>query len=206
MTRVTFTEDEKKQPWLPLVLEACAVIDQGVAEAVGRARKATGKDLACRRGCDICCRTQRDIPVYPHEMMGIYWYCTEKIKQPTREVLRVRLAERGRGGSCPFLVDGGCIVHPLRPTGCRQFNVFGSPCAEGEDPFHARREDVVTPERSFTQRAFRLVLSLYGIDDASMGEKEKKAAAERVVHTQVVNLQTFDWGKLAERMREAPSS
>lgn len=203
MPRVTFAEDEKTHSWLTLVLDAYAVVDEGVGRAVAEEEKKIGRKLACRRGCDTCCRTQLDIPVYPHEMMGLYWYCAEKIKQPTREVLRMRLLDRKRRG-CPFLLDGACSIHPLRPTGCRQFNVFGTPCAEGEDPFHTRKEDVVTPERAFAHRAFALVLSLYGVDDSAMGEKEKKSAAERVIHTQVVNLQSFDWGKLAERMKAGP--
>jgi hypothetical protein len=198
MTRLTFAEDEKEHTWLSLVLDACAVVDEGVRQAVEGERRKSGRELACRKGCDACCSIQRDIPVYPHEMMGIYWYCAEKIKQPT-----LRLQD-GKRTSCPFLLDGACVVHPLRPTGCRQFNVFGTPCAEGEDPYHTRRKDVVTPDRAFAHRAFGLVLSLYGVDDTSMGDKEKRAAAERVIHSQVVNLQTFDWGKLAERMREGP--
>jgi len=203
VARVTFAEDEKAHSWLTLVLDAYAIVDEGVGRAVEKELARSGRELACRRGCDTCCRTQRDIPVYPHEMMGIYWYCTEKIKQPTREVLRMRLLD-GQRTSCPFLLDGACVIHPLRPTGCRQFNVFGAPCAEGEDPFHTRKGDVVTPERSFAHRAFGLVLALYGVDDSAMGEKEKKSTAERVIHTQVVNLQAFDWGKLAERMKTGP--
>ncbi|MBS1114086.1 MAG: hypothetical protein H6Q92_1849, partial [Nitrospirae bacterium] len=37
---------------------------------------------------------------------------------------------------------------------CRQFNVFGSPCAEGEDPYYTRREDVLLPIKQYTDRAF----------------------------------------------------
>ena len=195
-----FPEDEEKITWLPGLLDAYALIDEGVKKAVSRREKEGGRDLACRRGCDACCRAQKDSPVYPHELTGIYWYCMEKLRQPTREVLRQKLLRHQSGGSCPFLMEGVCVVHPVRPTGCRQFNVFGEPCAEGEDPYHTRRGDVLTPDRGVTRRAFARVLGFYGVDEASA---KKKETVEKIIHTQVVNLTECPWSKLAEKMGEA---
>lgn len=197
--RRNYPDDEAKVAWLPRLLDSYAVIDEGVAAAIRRQEKESGRKCACGQGCDTCCRTQRDIPVYPHELTGIYWYCMEKIRQPTREVLRQQLLRRRPGDPCPFLMGGSCIVHPLRPTGCRQFNVFGRACEEGEDPFHSRREDVLTPDREVTRRAFALVLGFYGIDEET---GRKKGMVESLIRSQVVNLPGCDWWKLAERMKE----
>jgi Fe-S-cluster containining protein len=197
--RISFPKEEKANPWMSDLLDCHALVDEGVALAIEERTAEEGVTLACRRGCDSCCRSQRDIPVYPHELMGIYWYCVEKIKQPTREVLRHQFTGHGPEDPCPFLMSGACAIHPVRPAGCRQFNVFVRPCEEGEDPFHSRREDVLTPRREYTHRAFSRVLSLYG-----GGKKEDRPAdlVEKVIRTQVVNLQTYDWKKLAARMKE----
>ena len=200
--RKVFPDDEKRYQWLSLLLDACALIDEGVDGAVARAEERTGLRLACRRGCDSCCRTQRDIPVYAHEVTGIYWYCTEKVRPPTRGVLRHRLATHTRGGACPFLMDGACVIHPVRPAGCRQFNVLGEPCAEGEDPYHTRRRDVVAPPREVLRRAFGLVLPLYGKEALKGGRKE---TVEAIINTQALRLPDLDWARLASRMGEYDS-
>ncbi len=197
--RRSFPDDERKHPWLPLLLDAYALVDEGVAAAVEREERRTGRRLACRRGCDSCCRTQRDIPVYAHEVTGIYWYCTERIRPPTRGVLSHRLAARTPEQACPFLMDGACVIHPVRPAGCRQFNVLGEACADGEDPFHSRREDVVAPPREVLHRAFGLVLPLYGKEVLKARRKE---TVEKIIHTQALRLPGLDWRRLASRMSE----
>jgi Fe-S-cluster containining protein len=69
---------------------------------------------------------------------------------PGRDVLRDRLAHSAAGGACPFLIDKACSIHPVRPIGCRQFNVFTAPCAPGEDPYYTRRDDVLVPVADYT--------------------------------------------------------
>lgn len=195
----SFTAEEKLHKWLSEFLDACALIDEGVSVAVGE-REGGGEELACRRGCDNCCRSQRDIPVYPHELIGIYWFCTEKLKQPTRGILRHRLENFGPSDPCPFIMDGVCIIHTVRPAGCRQFNVFGEPCGEGEDPFHTRRQDVMDPLRRYTRSAFRKVLSLYGVKKRK--KRELDETVEKVINTQALRIHDCDWTRLAGRMKE----
>jgi len=182
--RLKFPEDEQKQA---VLLDAYAVIDEGISLAI----REDGRGLACRKGCGNCCR-QSDIPVYPHELAGIYRYSAEKLKGPTREVLKGRL--KGPIGGCLFLMEDSCLIHPVRPASCRQFNVFGKPCEEGEDPFFTRRQDVLTPKREYTLRAFSLVASFYGIGSAD------PLAAEEIIHTRALNLREFDRQGLARLM------
>ena len=195
--RLSFTEEEEKLPWLANLLESLHIIDEGVSAAVQQKEEEEKRKLACRAGCDSCCRTQRDIPVYPHELVGIYWYAMEKLKQPTRAVLQQRLLRHDPRDACPFLMETRCAVHPLRPTACRQFNVFGEPCAEGEDPYHTRRDDVLTPLREYTHRAFAQVFPFYGVTE----EKDRtEETIVRIIQTQITNLHTYDWRKLSGRM------
>ena len=144
--RVHFPEDEKRIPWLPLLLDAYAIADTGIAIGIRDEEKKRKKKLACGKGCGNCCEHHKDLPLYPHELVGIYWFVTEKADPEIREMLKNRF--RGQDASvssCPFLIDGSCSIHPVRPLGCRQFNVFDKPCASGEDPYYTRRDDVLVP-------------------------------------------------------------
>ncbi len=189
--RLSFPEDEGRIPWLPLLLDAYAIVDTGVQIAVRNEEKRRNVQLACGKGCGNCCVHQRDIPLYPHELVGIYWYVTEKLESSVRSGLKSRLAAHGRNSPCPFVSGGACCIHPLRPVGCRQFNVFTTPCAPDEDPYFTRRDDVLTPIPEYTDRAFAAVLPFYNI-----GTEGDRAASVRLVRSQIMNLQAFDWNKL----------
>ena len=189
--RLHFPEDEKRLPWLALLLDAFAIADEGVALAIANEEERSGRKLACGKTCGNCCEHQTDLPLYPHELVGIYWYVAEKMDPAQRARLKVQLAAHSADSPCPFLIDGSCSIHPLRPIGCRQFNVFGSACLAGEDPYFTRREDVLTPLPEYTDQAFAAVIPFYDMEEGT-----DPAAAIRQIRAQIMNLQTFDWRKL----------
>ena len=195
LRRLHFPDDEKRLAWLPLLLDAYAIADTGVAVAI-RNREQKQKDvLACGKGCGNCCVHQKDLPLYPHEIVGIYWYVSEKITGPVRDLLRSRLANGMAGAGCPFLIDNSCTIHPMRPVGCRQFNVFTAPCAPGEDPYYTRRGDVLQPDPAYLDRVFATVLPFYNLKrDGDV------SGAIKTVRSQIMNLLSFDWSKLAQLM------
>jgi uncharacterized protein len=196
--RLSFPSDEKKHFWLPLLLDAYSIIDKGIAEAVKTAF-IEGRKLACAKGCSNCCKTHQTIPVYPLELVGLSWYVTEKITAPERDVIKNQLQYYKENDPCPFLVNGACSVHPMRPVACRQFNVFDTPCAEGEDPYYTRRQDVLYPIKKYTDRAFFIMLPFYGVQD----EKERwKMIESGAVHQVVKLMQTCNWKSLSDRMEE----
>lgn len=199
--RLHYPEDERRLPWLPMLLDAYAVADTGVAVAVRNREKKDKKRIACGKGCGNCCIHQTDLPLYPHEIVGIYWFATEKLTEPLREQLGRRLAAGAAEPGCPFLIDGSCSIHPMRPVGCRQFNVFTAPCAPGEDPYFTRRQDVLQPDQDYLDRAFEAVLPLYNIK-----READVAGSIRIVRHQVMNLLSFDWTKLAEMIEEKASN
>ena len=196
-SRLAFPDDESRQAWLPLLLEAYAIVDAGINEATRR-EEAQGRTLACHKGCAACCRSHTTIPIYPLELIGINWYVVEKITAPVREQLKQQLRDHKKGEPCPLLVDNACAVHPLRPMACRQFNVFGTVCTEGEDAYYTRRQDVLTPIRDYTDEAFDVLLLFYGIKKS--GER-KRMIQSGEVHCLVKVLQVYDWPKLGERMQ-----
>ena len=113
--RLHFPADEKQHPWLPMLLDAYYIIDKGIAEAL-KAEARKGRKLACRKGCSSCCKTHQTIPVYPLELVGLSWYVTEKVSGPVREMIKTRLRQYQENDACPFLVEGACSVHPMRPV------------------------------------------------------------------------------------------
>jgi Fe-S-cluster containining protein len=195
--RISFPGDEQRIPWLSMLLDAYAIVDTGVAVAVRNEEKRRKSRLACGKGCGNCCVQQRDIPLYPHELVGIYWYVSEKLGPPLRDALKDRLAAHAIDSPCPFLVDGSCSIHPLRPIGCRQFNVFTTPCAPGEDPYYTRRDDVLVPRPDYTNRAFTAVLAFY-----KMEKEQDVAKAVKLIRSQIMNLQEYDWKKLVAVMEK----
>jgi Fe-S-cluster containining protein len=189
--RLHFSEDEKRLKWLPMLLDAYAIADTGIAVALRDAEKKQKKKLACGKGCGNCCEHQKDLPFYPHELVGIYWYVSEKMPATIRDVLKIRLADHTADFPCPFLINGSCSIHPLRPIGCRQFNVFTTPCAPGEDPYYTRRDDVLVPLTDYTDRAFATMLPFY-----NMKSEGDLSQALKLIRSQIMNLQTFDWSRL----------
>ncbi len=178
-------------PWLPMLLDAYAIADTGIAIAVRNEEKKRNKKLACGKGCGNCCASQKDLPLYPHELVGIYWFVADKMDQAVREVLKKRLINHSTSLPCPFLIDNSCSIHPLRPFGCRQFNVFTACCAPGEDPYYTRRHDVLEPIQDYTDRVFGTVLPFYNL----RGDEELSTAIA-TIRSQIMNLHSFDWTKL----------
>ena len=197
LSRLAFPEDEPRLDWLPGLLDAYHVADQGVSRAISE-QETSKRKLACARGCATCCITHRSIPVYPIELVGITWYATEKLEGPLRTALMERLAGHAPGDPCVFLVDGACAIHPMRPLACRHFNVLGSPCAPGEDAYFTRRKDVIRPIREYMDEAFFHMLPFYGIRKAGDRRKIIKKGQH---HDAAKELQSMNWGQLATRMR-----
>ena len=106
--RLSFTTDEKMHPWLKLLLDAYYIVDKGIAQAIDAEQK-KGKKLACTKGCSSCCKTHKDIPAYPLELVGITWYVTEKITGAGRALLRKQLENCKKDDPCPFLMEGACF-------------------------------------------------------------------------------------------------
>jgi uncharacterized protein len=197
--RLHYPEDEKRQPWLRLLLDAYAVIDEGVAAGISEEEKKRSIRLACAKGCGKCCTTHRDIPVYPLELVGIYWFAIEKLTQPLRGIVKKQLVNHRKGDACPFLVEASCSIHAMRPAACRQFNVFNKRCETGEDPYYTRRADVLTPRSGYIDNAFSIMLPFYGITNK---REIETASRTRIINSLARPLQLCQWHELPVRMNE----
>jgi Fe-S-cluster containining protein len=196
--RQSFSDDENVYPWLSMLLDAYFIVDKGIAQAIASEQQ-KDRVVACSMGCSSCCRTHKDIPVYPLELVGISWYVTEKITGLERGVLRKQLETHGAKDSCPFLLGGVCSVYPVRPIACRQFNVFGETCAQGEDPYYTRIKDILPPVKKHIDQAFFIMLPFYGIEKES---ERTKIVGNGDMHRMVRRMQDCNWKSLAEKMKE----
>ncbi len=193
--RVKFKEEEHI-PWLSMLLEAYFIADKGIAIEINKRLKA-GQNLACKKGCSSCCHIHFTIPVYPLELVGIYWFVIEKLIGPERDIVKKQLLEFKEKSPCPFLVNSTCVIHPVRPLACRHFNVFNKPCEEGEDPYYTRKKDVLIPNEKYKIKALSTMLPFHGIKEPS---EKKRQAKVGVLNTVVKNLHEIDWKNLAIRM------
>ncbi|MHC1790059.1 YkgJ family cysteine cluster protein [Solidesulfovibrio sp.] len=185
-----FSEDAGRMPWLAALLQAYAVLDAGVAEAVA----ATNRKPACNVGCHVCCR--QPIPVSTLEVQGLRWFALTRLEtRPGRVVGQALSSPAGR--DCPFLVDGQCAAYAVRPMACREFVVFGRACAAGERPEVLRPKDVLALPAAAQRRAFSLLLPHYGIQEA---EARDTALHDRLVLRDSRLLRDLDWSGLARAL------
>jgi len=194
--KLSFPLEEKRHEWLPWLIDVYYTTDLGVQEGIRR-EEMKGRKLACHKGCSSCCRTHTTIPVYPIELTGLYWYVIEKTTGSIRSTIKQQCTDHQAGQPCPFLVDGGCGIHPMRPQACRHFNVFSIPCEEGEDAYYSRRQDVLTPISKYKEEALSKMLPFHKIKGRT---KRREAIKTGLVHQYVHVLQEIDWPKLAVRM------
>ncbi|GFK95020.1 hypothetical protein NNJEOMEG_02868 [Fundidesulfovibrio magnetotacticus] len=164
-------------PWLPHLLKAQALMDAGVRLAAREESALRGELPACRMGCAGCCASTmpRATPV---EMAG----ALRSLARQRPDALRLvsDAMEDGRsGGACPFLVEEGCLVYPMRFLSCRQLLVFGRSCLHGENPLRTRPSDVLVPLRRHAGRAYALLLPFLGEGSEFADPQELEAALVR---------------------------
>ena len=170
-------------PWLTSLLEACSILDRGVARAVA----ASGRVPSCRAGCHSCC--SQPIPISTIEALGLRWFAVSHLYGETALAVG-RALMAGRQESCPFLVKGACAVYPLRPLACREYVVLGAACLAGEQPDVTRPHDVLPLPRTAQLQAFSVLLPFYGVRD----DADKNAALKnRLVLRDSRVLQHLDW-------------
>ena len=79
----------------------------------------------CQPGCTACCRQQGFVYLTEADLVRMAAFLglaaetfERRYVYRTRHLLRLRVP---RASQCHFLQDGGCSVHPAKPTQCRIF-------------------------------------------------------------------------------------
>lgn len=131
------------------------------------------------------------------------WYVVEELPAPLRARVRDNLLHNAARAACPFLVDDACSIHLLRPLACRHFNVFDRVCAEGEDAYYTRRQDVMTPIKRYVDQSFEVMLPFYGLHHKA---QRRAALAQGLQHCLAKVMKDCHWPAVAARMDEYDQS
>ncbi len=84
-----------------------------------------GFRFSCKAGCTNCCQQQGYVYITEADLKNAAAFLGMKAAEferkyvyRTRHLLRLR---KPRGAQCHFLHEGGCSIHPAKPTQCRAF-------------------------------------------------------------------------------------
>lgn len=108
---------------------AFAEIDSLFQQAVA----ASGKSVACKRGCFFCCYLKVGVKAQEAFVIADFVRSTftpERIAEVKKQAHENWEKIKGMDASqhlaanlpCPLLKDGACSVYPVRPMACRQFH------------------------------------------------------------------------------------
>lgn len=131
-----------KYKWLTPLLEAFSLADEATKHDLDKRAREGLQPPACHKGCCACCLNSF-VAINALELMGLSWYICEVQSGETRKAVRRQLLTHRDRTSCPFLVENGCSVYPLRPLACRHFYVQGHPCKPGEHVDKTRPDDIL---------------------------------------------------------------
>ena len=86
---------------------------------------ADGLKFECQPGCTECCRQRGFVYLTPDDLIRMAAFTgmstaafEKKYVYRTSRQMRLRVPS---GGTCPFLEESGCSIHPAKPTQCRIF-------------------------------------------------------------------------------------
>lgn len=197
-TRFKYKEDEKKYPWLPILLNAYHVIDSEYDEYIEEDQKRRGSIIACKKGCCNCCKNQ-SVPITPLELQGISWFVIEKMNGSLRTKIKKQLATFQHSHPCPFLSDAICSIYPVRPIACRSFFVYNKPCMPDEDLLTTRPSDILVASKEIAKHSALTMLPFYGISD----ENQQIRAFENGFIADISRfMHTVDWHFFSEGIEQ----
>ena len=135
--------------------------------------------LACAKGCPTCCALRVTATAPEIFQMAHYIRMVEATPQGaqlqlTRRIVLAEETTRGRseqerlasGRPCPMLIEGACVLHPVRTLACRGHAAFDEEqcraAAEGEDLEVGISEPHLTL-RALVQSALQAALRDHGL-------------------------------------------
>lgn len=86
-----------------------------VAELCGQIEERCREHLACRVGCDSCCR---HLSLFWVEAVALAW-ALKQADPALAETIRQQARHATPDGPCPLLLGGRCLLYAARPLICR---------------------------------------------------------------------------------------
>lgn len=86
-----------------------------VGELCGQIEERCSEHLACREGCDSCCR---HLSLFWVEAVALAW-ALKQADPAQAETIRQQARDAKSDGPCPLLLGGRCLLYAARPLICR---------------------------------------------------------------------------------------
>lgn len=149
---------------------AYSEIDTVFTQAVA----ASGKSIACKRGCFYCCYLKVDVKAQEAFVIADYVRAAfsaeriEEVKMHARSNwVKIKSMDSAQHSAanlpCPLLKDGACSVYPVRPMTCRQFHAHDVRTCEES---YRNPEDLSSPDSQIPQVKMTLAGALVGVSAA----------------------------------------
>lgn len=121
---------------------AGSILHRAVYEPLDGLISSVSSQVACTRGCDICCHrmvicTRIEAIAVMEYLQGIESWtrplhdairqhstALQKFLEPKKDNKATWIEQRI---ACPFLSDGECMVYPMRPVSCRTYHSLDDP-------------------------------------------------------------------------------
>ncbi len=183
---------ETRLSWLTPILDAYSIHDAEMKKEL-EAEKATP---ACAKGCAACCRNAT-VPILQTEVATISWFLSEEVGRDLREQIKQRLEQHRERRECPFLIENACAIYAVRPLGCRGFVVLRKQCADDEDVWRDRRQDMFIPPRRLPRK---VGLRILDTRDWTTHSEKVSAFEAGAIEQMSQPLHLVDWKILAQRL------
>jgi Fe-S-cluster containining protein len=123
-------------------------VNASTAQLDGSLTKDSAFSYLCR-ACNRCCHGYR-IRVNPFEALTLARYLGVSTTDFARHFLDAdsTLKHRGNDGSCVFLSEKGCTVHPARPLACRLYPLGRTASSGGDERFFRISLPITAPVRT----------------------------------------------------------
>ena len=195
-SRFDFPKDEKKYPWLSMLLDAYHILDIANEIGINEESEKRGQEVACGESCYHCC-LRPVVPIIGIELAGISWFSCEQLTGKVRLKVKGRLLAHKETTSCPFLIEKICSIYPVRPLACRSFHVFGEKYNKEEDPWETRRKDVWSHGKETALKISMTILPFWNITDR---EKQKAAYESGFIMNEAINMHEYKWAQIQTSM------
>ncbi len=87
--------------------------------------RVNGFQFACQPGCTNCCQQRGFVYLTEDDVKRAAAFLRLSAAEFERQYLfrtrHLRRLRKPRGAQCPFLREGGCAIHPVKPQQCRAF-------------------------------------------------------------------------------------
>lgn len=99
----------------PNMLRNYQQLSDRVAELCGQIEERCSEHLACKEGCDSCCR---HLSLFWVEAVALAWEL-KQVDPVAAETIRQQARSATETGPCPLLLGGRCLLYSARPLICR---------------------------------------------------------------------------------------